>query len=181
MSEPLTLGVVGSRRRTAKADKTNLFDLLDTVRRLRPWLRIVSGACDRAKVAHGLAKPSADLWAAEYAALNHLELVEHEPVFPVDYREQVAKEPWKAAKPYWDRNDLIAQDADVLIGLVAGDRKGGTENTIKTAKKLAKVVWVHDAADGMLGWYYLPPRKHPEDLGRTAMIHLLCGIPKGVR
>jgi hypothetical protein len=48
-------------------------------------------------------------------------------------------------KPNWDkygrsagfnRNGLIARDADVLIAVVAEDRKGGTEDTIRKFKKL---------------------------------------------
>ena len=33
------------------------------------------------------------------------------------------------------RNTTIAEDADILIACVAGDRKGGTEDTIKTFLK----------------------------------------------
>jgi len=33
------------------------------------------------------------------------------------------------------RNKLIARDADILIAVVAADRKGGTEDTIKHFRK----------------------------------------------
>jgi hypothetical protein len=38
------------------------------------------------------------------------------------------------------RNTYIAQDADVILAVVALDRKGGTEDTIKKALKLGKKV-----------------------------------------
>ena len=38
------------------------------------------------------------------------------------------------------RNTKIAEDSDVLICVVASDRTGGTENTIKKAEKLNKKI-----------------------------------------
>jgi hypothetical protein len=38
------------------------------------------------------------------------------------------------------RNTYIAQDCDVLLALVASDRTGGTEDTVKKALKLGKEV-----------------------------------------
>jgi hypothetical protein len=38
------------------------------------------------------------------------------------------------------RNALIAADADVLIAVVAADRTGGTEDTVRKAEKLGKRV-----------------------------------------
>lgn len=38
------------------------------------------------------------------------------------------------------RNTLIAEDADILIALVASDRFGGTEDTIRKAEALGKKV-----------------------------------------
>jgi len=42
------------------------------------------------------------------------------------------------AKINYARNTLIAQHCDVLIAVVAEDRTGGTEDTIKKALKLKK-------------------------------------------
>ena len=36
------------------------------------------------------------------------------------------------------RNNLIAEDSDIIIACVAPDRKGGTEDTIKKFKRLGK-------------------------------------------
>lgn len=145
MTSTLILGVVGSRRRTADSDKAKLFEFLDTIRAYWPAVRIVSGGCDRAKVERGTAKPSADLWAEEYAQKNLLDLLVYEPIFPHNYHVLAKREPWLAAKPYFDRNALIAREADILIGLVAKDRKGGTENTIGHAKRLKRLVLVHNS------------------------------------
>lgn len=38
------------------------------------------------------------------------------------------------------RNTDIARDADILIALVASDRSGGTEDTIRKAEKMNKVI-----------------------------------------
>jgi predicted Rossmann fold nucleotide-binding protein DprA/Smf involved in DNA uptake len=43
-------------------------------------------------------------------------------------------------KEYYRRNKLIAEESDILIALVAKDRKGGTEHTIKEMLKLNKQV-----------------------------------------
>ena len=43
-------------------------------------------------------------------------------------------------KAFHARNTLIAQDCDVLIAVVAPDRKGGTENTVEKARTLGKRV-----------------------------------------
>lgn len=57
---------------------------------------------------------------------------------------RICKVPIKIHKPDWakhgrsagfNRNSYIAKDADVLIAVVASDRKGGTEDTIKKFQK----------------------------------------------
>ena len=42
------------------------------------------------------------------------------------------------AKANYERNTLIARDSDVLIAVVAPDRKGGTEDTIKKWNRFHK-------------------------------------------
>ena len=68
------------------------------------------------------------------------------------FAEIIAKQsgvPIKIHKAEWDkygrgaglkRNTYIAEDADVLIAVVASDRTGGTEDTIRKAKRLGKEV-----------------------------------------
>ena len=66
--------------------------------------------------------------------------------------EKIAKEhqiPIKIYYAQWDklgkgagfaRNTYIARDSDVLIALVAHDREGGAEDTIKKAEKMGKKI-----------------------------------------
>ena len=42
------------------------------------------------------------------------------------------------------RNTYIAEDSDVIIAVVAEDRKGGTEDTIKKAEKMGKTIILVD-------------------------------------
>lgn len=112
-----TIGIVGSRRRNSKED----FDLVE-----KKFLEIyedgdelVSGGC-----------PSGGDKFCEMLAKKY----------------QI---PIKIYYAQWDklgkgagfaRNTDIARDADALIALVAEDRKGGTEDTIKKAEKLGKQI-----------------------------------------
>lgn len=144
MDKFLSLGVVGSRRQNSPEDKALLFEFLDTIRAYCGPVRIVSGGCDREKVAAGRTKPSADLWAEEYAKDRLLDLLVYEPTFPPNYRDQLLRSPWLASKPFYDRNELIAKEAVILVGLVMPDRKGGTENTIGHAKRMKRLVLVHN-------------------------------------
>jgi predicted Rossmann fold nucleotide-binding protein DprA/Smf involved in DNA uptake len=48
------------------------------------------------------------------------------------YHEQV--------KAFYARNRLIAEDADILLAMAAPDRKGGTENALKHAIELNKII-----------------------------------------
>lgn len=110
------IGIIGSRRRNEELDYqcvvhafTQIYDDND---------RIVSGGCPQ----------GGDRFAEVIA--------------------QTLGSPILIFYPNWDkfgkfagfkRNSLIAENADVLIACVAGDRKGGTEDTIrKFLKKLGK-------------------------------------------
>ncbi len=44
------------------------------------------------------------------------------------------------AKINYARNTIIAEQCDVLVALVASDRSGGTEHTVKEARRLKKKV-----------------------------------------
>ena len=53
------------------------------------------------------------------------------------------------------RNTYIARDSDILLCVVASDRKGGTEDTVKKAEKLGKKIILLTSIDG-------PPTKDSE-------------------
>jgi hypothetical protein len=49
---------------------------------------------------------------------------------------------WQIADRYYARNQRIVDDSDVIVAFVAQDRKGGTEDTIRRAKRARKPVEV---------------------------------------
>jgi len=75
-----------------------------------------------------------DTWAREAAKRHGLKIVEHLPNL------EGVRNRGEAARRYYERNQLIAEDADQVVALVAPDRKGGTEDTIKRAIELGKPV-----------------------------------------
>ena len=110
-----TIGIIGSRRRNSQND----FELCERafLEIYKPGDEIVSGGC-----------PKGGDRFAEIIAKNH----------------QV---PIKIYYAQWDklgrgagfaRNTNIAGDADIIIAVVAPDRKGGTEDTIKKTEKMGK-------------------------------------------
>jgi hypothetical protein len=50
------------------------------------------------------------------------------------------KQSFEFTRAYYARNLKIAEYCDILVAFVSDDRKGGTENTIKHAKKLKKEI-----------------------------------------
>ena len=115
-----TIGIVGSRRRDDPVDFVGVMNAFDEVYETGDVL--VSGGCPK----------GGDHFAERIAKERGLTITIHYP----DWNGR-----GKGAG--FERNGRIAEDADVLIACVAGDRKGGTEDTIKKAEKLAvKVVLV---------------------------------------
>ena len=103
-----TIGIIGSRRRNTMADKTKVYDAF-----LRIYERgdeIVSGGCPQ----------GGDAFA---------ELIAKQQQVPI----KIYYAEWDrlGRSAGYQRNGLIARDADVLIACVAEDRTGGTEDTIK--------------------------------------------------
>ena len=107
----MRLGIVGSRRRNKLSDKILI---RKKVKELNP-LEIVSGGC----------KQGADRFAEQITK----ELRIKKKIFlPEKPKRMVYHE---FVKAFFSRNKQIAEYSDMLIALVAPDRKGGTENTIK--------------------------------------------------
>ena len=115
-------GVVGSRRRNSPEDREIVFRL---VREAPAGVKFVSGGCSE----------GADFFVKEACELYGRRLTEHLPKLPADGSPY-----WEFTKAYHARNELIAQDAIVIYALVAPDRKGGTENTLKHARRLGKTI-----------------------------------------
>ncbi len=114
----MNIGIVGSRRRTRHEDFMALYDAFDKLYKslkIGDQIRLVSGGCPT----------GADSWVDGIA--------EDFGLFDPTVHD-----------PKWDkygkgaglvRNTLIAQDSDILIAVVAHDRTGGTEDTIKKFKQ----------------------------------------------
>jgi len=110
------IGIVGSRRRNSDADYNAAIAAFEA--EYEPGDRLVSGGCPR----------GGDAFAERIARNCGLTITIHHAN-------------WNGAAGRaagFVRNSYIAADADVLIALVAPDRTGGTEDTIRKARKLGK-------------------------------------------
>lgn len=112
------VAIVGSRRRT------DLANVEAAVAELPADTVVVSGKC---------AGP--DIWAAAAARRRGLEVVEHEPDLP-----PTGSPRWMFTRAYHARNQVVVDDCDRVIALVAPNRKGGTEGTIRRALAAGKQV-----------------------------------------
>ena len=116
----MNIGIIGSRRRNTPQDKSQVeLALLDLfIEQANNVFTIVSGGCPK----------GGDRFAEELAALYKIPAIIHYPdksLLPPNPQR------WHFAEINYARNSLIARDSDILIALVADDRKGGTEDTIK--------------------------------------------------
>jgi len=105
------VAIVGSRRRT---DRHSVVDLVNS---LPEGTVVVSGGC-----------VGVDTWAAEAARARGLEVKEHLPNI-------AGKSGWDKVNAYYARNEQIVLDSSVVCALPAPDRRGGTENTLKHARR----------------------------------------------
>ena len=112
-------GIIGSRMRLDRQSVT------DFVNCLPENSVVVSGGCI-----------GIDTWAADAAMERGLAVVVHLP------DKSGCTQRWQFTKAFHARNELIAQDCDVLVAFVSSDRKGGTEDTIRRAKKHGKEIWI---------------------------------------
>lgn len=114
------VAIIGSRRYTNRRNVEKVVDTLpkDTV--------VISGGCC-----------GVDTWAEQRAKARGL--------ITEIYMAQKPKlhTAWAITKAYYARNDLIAKGADEVYAFVAPDRKGGTEYTIKQARKYGKPVTIY--------------------------------------
>lgn len=114
---PKTIGIVGSRRRISYLDFQDCRAEFDKIYRIGD--RIVSGGCPT----------GGDQFAEVIAKSRGLTITIHYPDW--DRLGKCAG---------FERNTKIAKDCDVLIAVVASDRTGGVEDTIKKAIALGKQV-----------------------------------------
>lgn len=112
-----TIGIIGSRRRDSIQDYEACLEVFGRV--YESGDQIVSGGCPK----------GGDRFAELIAKDCEIPLILH-------------KADWDryGRGAGYQRNGLIAKDADILIAIVAPDRLGGTEDTIRKAEKLGKKV-----------------------------------------
>lgn len=124
----LKVGVVGSRRRDTEQDKELVRQALRHLINKNPNVRLhlVSGGCPK----------GADRFAEELSEELKLGISIHYP----DKAKLEANTSWAYAKIAYARNTLIAEECDMLLAVVADDRRGGTEDTIKKVDNLKKPV-----------------------------------------
>jgi hypothetical protein len=113
----MTIGIIGSRRRDERADRLAVTTVFSKIYEYGDT--IVSGGCPK----------GGDCFAEGIATQCDINIRIHYP----DKSQLDVRLPYRVAyaKIAYARNELIARDADVLIAVVAPDRKGGTEHTIK--------------------------------------------------
>jgi hypothetical protein len=113
------IGIVGTRRRDDLAADTKVRKAFLSIYNYGD--EIVSGGCTK----------GADRFAEDYARQYQVPI-------------KIYYAPWnKVGKGAgFARNDLIAQDADVLIACVSSDRSGGTEDTIRKFQEMGKTALI---------------------------------------
>tara|TARA_R110000824_G_scaffold12226_6_gene53549 strand:- start:14090 stop:14491 length:402 start_codon:yes stop_codon:yes gene_type:complete len=117
-----TIGIIGSRRRDSDKDFVECKQVFSDI--YQDGDRIVSGHCPQ----------GGDRFAEELAeelglTVENGKLILH----PADWDKH-------GRGAGFVRNTNIAEDSDILIAVVAEDRKGGTEDTIKKAIKYNKQI-----------------------------------------
>lgn len=116
-------GIIGSRKRTDKQSVVNLvnsFSESDIV---------VSGGC-----------LGPDVWAEKAATAKNLDVKIFLPDLPPKGSPRYK---YRMIDAFYARNRLIVENSDIIHAFVSHDRSGGTEYTIKYAKKIGIPVFIH--------------------------------------
>lgn len=117
------IGIIGSRRRAEQEDFDMLVNCIKSI--YEDGDIFVSGGCKTGGDRFG------EILAERMGILDSM-------IIHLPDKSALPENPkrWDFAKINFDRNTLIARDSDVLVAIVAPDRKGGTEDTIKKFKKM---------------------------------------------
>lgn len=111
----IKIGIVGTRRRDTEEDLQLVRKALTEIMKSDSEFIIISGGCPK----------GGDRFAEILAKEFKLKIT----IYYADWKRL-----GKSAG--FQRNTYIAKDSDILIAVVAEDRKGGTEDTIKKFKKM---------------------------------------------
>lgn len=112
-----TIAIVGSRRRCSQKDFEHLKDVFFEI--YKDGDKIVSGGCPK----------GADRFAEIIAKTYQIPIM----IYYANWNKYGKMAGFK-------RNTNIAEDADIVIAMVAHDRTGGTEDTVKKAKHMEKEI-----------------------------------------
>lgn len=116
----MKLAIVGSRSRARERDKLFIFNIaFDYIQKFgQDNLILISGGCPI----------GADLFAEEAAKYFGVSITIHYP-----QQLPVAKTYSQTVERFYRRNRKIADECDVIYGLVSAQRRGGTEYTLNHA------------------------------------------------
>lgn len=129
------IGIIGSRRRNTEGDLELLRKAFLEI--YEDGDTIVSGGCPLG------ADHMAEIFIKEYNISEDRVIIHYPDKSKLDPEKMKRNPRWAYAEINYARNTLIARDSDILIAVVAEDRKGGTEDTIKKAEKFKhKIVLV---------------------------------------
>ena len=129
----IKIGIVGSRRRNSSSDFKLLYKKINEL--INKYgtenITLISGGCPQG------ADHFAEIINEEINLPNKM-IIHYPDKNKLDSR--LVKTNIRAAYAIinYARNTLIAEDSEILIAMVASDRKGGTEDTIKKYKKFGK-------------------------------------------
>ena len=129
----MIVGIVGSRRRNSDKDFGKLVARLHQLEREtnREIKKIVTGDCK--KGGDDFARDIADIFGWECEVKDKLDPETGEKL------ERYINDYFKFTEICYDRNvEIVKEPLDYLIALVACDRTGGTENTIRHFRRLHK-------------------------------------------
>jgi hypothetical protein len=116
------IGIVGSRRRDAQEDFSACWNAF--IKLYEEGDKIVSGGCPQG------GDRFAEIIAEKFGlTIENGGLI----IYDADWKQY-------GKRAGFMRNTYIAEDADVVIAVVANDRTGGTEDTLKKAMKFHKKI-----------------------------------------
>lgn len=129
----MQIGVVGSRRRNSEEDRKLMVVLINIVLATESVIGknvvFVSGGCRK-----GADQFIEDEW--KIGRWPGAEMVVYSPEFASSMSR------WDRVNAYYARNKRVVDNSNLLIALVADNRKGGTENTIEHAIKKKIPIWI---------------------------------------
>lgn len=127
----MIVGIVGSRRRASASDYTKLLHTLHKLEEKHHKItKVVTGDCESGgdDFARIYAEDEGKKLDVKYKMKDGKRWINSKVSGNVNY--------WKFTQMCYDRNKGVAREKmDFLVCLVAKDRTGGTENTIKYFKK----------------------------------------------